>query len=57
MTEDNDVNRTKQLFLGFPKACSHFPDSDRRVCFIANFRDRGGVDTIFNEGMAYTCGF
>ena len=54
------LNRSKQLFLGFSKACSHFPDStvgdsitaSRHVRFIANLGDCWGVDATIGSNTS-----
>ena len=51
------LNRTKQLFLGFLKACSHFSDNRwlhfylQTCSFYANLEDRRDVDAMFNENV------
>ena len=61
MTEGNDVKHSwiglNSYFLASPKHALTFLivgdsiSASRCVRFIANFRDRRGVDAIFNEGV------
>ena len=51
------LNKTKQLCLGFLKACSHFSDNRwlhfclQTCSFYANLGDHRDVDAMFNENV------